>query len=205
MSPKLGFSLIELMVTVSVVTLIGAVVLYENSKFNSTILLTNLGYEIALTARQAQVFGLSSRTYQAGGSTQVGYGVYFDLADSQKFILFADVNGNNTYDNLEETSVIGINNRNYISDICTFYGGTWTCESDSPSVIRLENFTVTFLRPNPEPEFRRADGSETNIDAIKVVLKNSSNDVDKRCVLITLVGQISVKSQTVCDGTTQII
>ncbi|MEK7567727.1 MAG: prepilin-type N-terminal cleavage/methylation domain-containing protein [Patescibacteria group bacterium] len=203
-----GFTLVELMVTVSVMTLVSSVVLYENSKFNSTILLTNLGYEIALTARQAQVFGLSSKIAQIGGSTQVGYGIYFDLDDSQRFILFVDTNtagGNKySYQEGEAINIIGINNRNQVFDICTLSGTTWTC-AVANSLDSLRKTSISFLRPNPEPEFRDSAQNKITADAIKIVLKNISSETDKRCVLVTLAGQISVKSQTACDATSGII
>ena len=56
---KAGFTLIELLVSIAIFIIITSVAVWNNSQFNSTILLTDLGYEIALSVRQAQVYGIT--------------------------------------------------------------------------------------------------------------------------------------------------
>jgi prepilin-type N-terminal cleavage/methylation domain-containing protein len=78
-----GFSLIELIVAVSIITIITSVALFHQAKFSSDILITNMAYEVALTIRQAEVFGISSKgdgSLPSGLSNEkyrVGYGVHF--------------------------------------------------------------------------------------------------------------------------------
>ncbi len=65
-----GFSLIELIVVTGIFTVITAVVLANNAQFNNSVLLGNAAYDIALSVRQAQVYGLSTQAYS--GEFQLG-------------------------------------------------------------------------------------------------------------------------------------
>ncbi|MDO8492228.1 MAG: prepilin-type N-terminal cleavage/methylation domain-containing protein [bacterium] len=200
-----GFTLIELMITFAIFSIITTVIIWENSKFNSSVLLTNLSYQIALTIRQAQVYGLSSKQ-APGGSTQVGYGVFFDVSNSdqaKQFVLFADTNitgGNlNTYQSSTETistTLIGQNNQ--ISNICFKKSSGSSCYSDIPQPVNDENATIVFKRPNPEPVLRNA-ASEAGISEIKIIISPINNSAIKRCVTISKYGQISVKGQSGCE------
>lgn len=200
-----GFTLVELIITVGIMTFVSSVILFENGKFNSSILLTNLAYEAALNARQAQVFGLSSRQAPGTTSTNVGYGVYFDINSPQQFIFFADTNitgGNkNSFQPEETINTLGITNRNYISDICRRKNDLKCAIADGDTTLNKVN--ITFLRPDPEPIFKyEAAGPTYNIldaDYVVIVFKTIGNDEDKRCMVVTNAGQISIKSQNFCQ------
>lgn len=100
-----GFTLLEVIVVVAIFGIMTAVIIFNYSNFNSKVILTNMAYEIALTTRQAQVFGLGARS----GDTTVldlapnvqfesPFGMYFDLRDgtgpkantTDQFIMFVD-------------------------------------------------------------------------------------------------------------------
>ena len=129
-----GFSIVELVVTVAIFGIITSVILANNAKFNSATHLNNLIYEIALTVRQAQVFGISVRETEAGaGEFGVGYGVYFDTSNDNSFVLFADLNGNEQYDGTNElVDLLTIKGENRISQICvTDASETRTCGTNN--------------------------------------------------------------------------
>ncbi len=208
-----GFTLAELVVTVGIMTVVSSLILYENSKFNSSILLTNLAYEAALVTRQAQVFGLSSRVAPSGGATNIGYGVYFDVsspAPQTQFIFFADTNNapgyKDSFQPEEIVNIIGITNRNYVSDICRYI-------STDPPLTRfkcaianaddtLEKVSIAFLRPEPEPTFKYESSVPSYntlvADYLVIFFRTFGNAIDKRCLVVTNAGQISVKSQDAC-------
>ena len=88
-----GFTLIELLVTISIMVIIMSVVLINYHQYNSTFGITNLAYDIALSARTAQTYGVAVHADQGGsGQTQFeyGYGLHFDATDPDHYILFAD-------------------------------------------------------------------------------------------------------------------
>jgi len=99
-----GFTLVELLVTITIFVMLTAVVLWNQAKFNSTILLTNLAYDTALTIRQAQTYGINIKSFTANGDTDfVPYGVHFETTagNDKSFILFAD--RDNVFDEATQT------------------------------------------------------------------------------------------------------
>jgi hypothetical protein len=67
-----------MLVVSSIVLLITAFVIFQQQKFNSSTLLRSLTYSVALTVRQAQVYGTSVRGFTSSSGTTFGsgYGVY---------------------------------------------------------------------------------------------------------------------------------
>lgn len=49
-----GFSLLELLVVISIFTIITTIALFNQGQLNSNVLLTNLAYDVALTVREVQ-------------------------------------------------------------------------------------------------------------------------------------------------------
>jgi len=147
-----GFTLIELLVTISIFVILTGVVIFNESKFNSTVLLTNLAYDTALTIRQAQTYGINIKEF--GDNKFIPYGVHFATgANNKSFILFADVeyindssvahpyDTNATLSECETkygcVSRYTIQRGNYISDL----------KVDGASVDTLD---IVFKRPNPD-------------------------------------------------------
>src|SRR3989344_2191523 len=67
LKPSAGFSLIELMVTTSIIVIISSIILFNFPSFASRILLENLTHEIALVVRQGQVHGIGIKQTTTGG------------------------------------------------------------------------------------------------------------------------------------------
>ena len=80
-----GFTIVELIVTTGIFALITSMMLIRDAKFNSTVKLNNLTYEVALAVRQAQIFGTGVKEY-GSGDFNVGYGVHFDTANNKSFV-----------------------------------------------------------------------------------------------------------------------
>ncbi len=123
---KGGFSIIEMVVTIGIMSLIIAGMMIANSRYGDSLLVTNLAYDVALTAREAQAYGLSVKEWREGinlgDSFGAAYGLRFSKMDtntayaSKKFALFNDVSEN------------GINN--------------WTCGYGIPVPATLSNCKV---------------------------------------------------------------
>ncbi len=94
---NVGFSMVELMISIGIFMLITGILLANFPSFSSKISLENLAYEIALSIREAQIYGLSVKQFGTGGF-DYGYGIHFDNTDYNSFILFADINANQKYD-----------------------------------------------------------------------------------------------------------
>lgn len=189
-----GFTLIELLVVTGIMTILSAVILFNNAKFGGVITLRNLAYDVALTIREAQTYGISVRRFGTGaGAFGSGYGVRFVQATPAEYFMFADVDfdaGGATHpdghyngaDELVDSFKIGRGFR--ISDLCaTPNGGTKVCGQDTLDVV--------FRRPEPDAEVRANDLALLNERAEIVLLSPRGDTIS---VLVEATGQISIQS-----------
>lgn len=182
-----GFSLIELLVVTGIFTVITGVVLANNSQFNSSVLLGNAAYDIALSVRQAQVYGLSTKAYS--GEFQVGYGIHFQGAT--QYLLFADLDPdrNKRYDpgvdQVVEQYTLGRGHT--IKQFCGVRSDSTEDCSDGPE--QLTHLDIGFLRPNPDATVT-GDGP-TPYSSAKIVIQSRADET--RTVTIQSTGQMSVK------------
>jgi prepilin-type N-terminal cleavage/methylation domain-containing protein len=190
-----GFTLVELLVTISIFVVLTGVVLFNQSKFNSTILLTNLAYDTALTIRQAQNYGINIKEFNAGiggESVFVPYGVHFDISNAinnKSFILFADINSQGKFNSETLGNCIateGCVNRysikrgNFVSDL------TVTKGNNTSSTTVLD---ITFKRPNPDA----------------IITSNSVNDYSKATIYLTGVDGSTRKVNVQANGLIEIV
>lgn len=181
-----AFSLIELLVAVSIFLVISTVILANHSRFNSSVLLGSLAYDVALSVREAQVFGLSVRQFSS--SFQVGYGLRF--SGNNSYIFFVDTNGNKKYDDGVDSIV-----RSYALSrghtILRFCGITAAAlEECSDSATPITNLDIVFFRPDPDAII---SSNEPGVySSGKVVITSPGGDT--RTVNIASTGQISVQN-----------
>ncbi|MBI4086785.1 prepilin-type N-terminal cleavage/methylation domain-containing protein [Candidatus Kaiserbacteria bacterium] len=172
-----GFSLVELMVVIAIMAVLSAVVLARYKSFNSTILLRNLAYEIALSTREAQMLGISVQAAPAASNPFAhAYGVHFTPGTS--YTLFRDLDDDNQYDTGEDVSVYRIGQGNSITSVCA---GT-NC-----AFVSLD---VLFRRPEPDALFY-VNGSPLSTSS--VLIQAGSQDGNMRAVRIYPTGQIAVE------------
>lgn len=79
-----------MLVVLAIITIITTVTLSGQNTFNRSILLTDTAYTLALSMREMQTLGLSSRAF--GGVQNAGYGVNFAASTNTGYTLFADTN-----------------------------------------------------------------------------------------------------------------
>lgn len=183
-----GFSLVELVASVAIFLVITTIILVKHSDFSGTLLVENLAYDIALSVRKAQVFGLSVREFTAGSNEfNVGYGVHFDSVSNNTYIFFADRNRNEKYDDSSEIiETFTLRKGNVISEFCgTLASGAEKC---SPSDISY--LDIVFERPNPDAIIKSSVPSDTYTSA-KVTVSSPQGTQWNINTVIT--GQISVQ------------
>ena len=189
-----GFTLVELLVTITIFVILTGVVLFNQSKFNSSILLTNLAYDTALTVRQAQTYGINIKEFNVNGTGNffVPYGVHFDISAPKSFILFADLDKKGYYDFSTSTcdapsgcvNRYNISRGNYISDLCT-----------SDMICGFKKMDIVFIRPNPDAHISvSADGSTaTRVpDQVSAIIKLKGSDGSVRKVSVRNNGLIEI-------------
>lgn len=182
-----GFGLIELMVSISIMTLVSTVILVKNRSFNNALLLRNQAYEIAFTLRQAQLMAVSGNM-EATARRNI-YGVHLDLStNNRQYRLYRDDLSNiNWYDGTDATiGTLGSIDSNYVISGITNGAGT-----------SLGNtLSVSFVRPNFDAIFKTSSGS-TVPGPVNITISprdtSGYSTIPTRKVEITSTGQITVK------------
>lgn len=85
---KKGFTVLELLISLAIMGVIMAVAITGQSTYNKNILLTDTAYSVALSLRQAQSYGLSSK--KEGTFQNAGYGLHFSDSTRSYYTFFAD-------------------------------------------------------------------------------------------------------------------
>lgn len=103
MIKKTGFTLIELIVSVSIIAMVTGIFLANYSSANRRTDLTMTAQKVVTDVRLAQNYALGLARYGASGSNNVpigGWGVHIDLLNysTNRYVVFADDNGNGIYD-----------------------------------------------------------------------------------------------------------
>ncbi len=192
-----GFTLTELMVSIGIMIFVLALILVNYRKFDSGIVLTNLAYDIGLSVRKAQTYGINVRG--KNDNYTYAYGIHFDTTDQagkKSYIIFADLNpngpngtiGNGMYDGVEE-KVEGFRLQgNYaISSLCTLNASTEVCD--------VTTMDIMFKRPNPDARTYVTRNGLTSYTAEAAVIQiNTSQDPEAiKKVYVYSTGQISIK------------
>lgn len=179
-----GFTLVELLVSIGIFTVITTAAVFSHKQFNSSVLLTNLAYEMALSIRQAQSYGIAVRT-NAAFNFNSGYGIHFDTSTPTSYILFEDKSGSGTLHVRDgsdaDIQTFNITKGNKVLKLCL--DGVKPCSNTSVD--------VTFSRPNPDAYIRVGASSYS-----KAEICVSSPQGTIRKIIIESTGQISVGPDT---------
>jgi prepilin-type N-terminal cleavage/methylation domain-containing protein len=200
-----GFTLVELVVVVGIFTLIMSVALWNQRSLNNNILISNLGYEIALAVRETQAYGIGVRA-RTGASTaqdfRGGFGMFVDLSSPQQIIVFNDLDNDQVYDAPTEifaTYQFRNQNGNRITALCAEQNANQPCGIGGPT--SYQQLTILFKRPNPEALFSavgtKGNGGSTGVKSGPAyIVINTPTQNNCRAIIIDSTGQIRVESAT---------
>lgn len=180
-----AFSLIELLVAVSIFVVISTVILANHSQFNSSVLLGALAYDVALSVREAQVYGVSVRQFDS--SFQVGYGVRFSGTGS--YVFFVDTNMNYSYDDGVD-SIIRTYTLGRGHTIQYFCGTSSEGVEECSNTDGITNLDIVFYRPDPDAFITSNEPGVYSSGRIVV----ASPSGDTRSISIASTGQVSVQN-----------
>jgi prepilin-type N-terminal cleavage/methylation domain-containing protein len=147
MYKKRAFSLIELLVSLSIISMLTVLFLANYRSANRRTDLVMTAQVLVTDIRYAQANALGLKEYQ-GAMPEGGWGVSFSTAQAanNRYIIFADTNGNGLYDIGEANENLGgrevfLPNNIVIDEL--ILGGAI-----------MPTATVTFLPPDPKTFFR---------------------------------------------------
>lgn len=201
-SARAGFTLIELLVVCAIMIIVTSIILANNNQYGGQVLLQNFAYDVALSVRQAQVYGISVERFGSGsGSTfAAGYGMHFDSSLPTQYNLFADLDGTGIYDTSKAEDVspspYAINRGYKISDLCYTPSGSGseTCYSSGGGTPK----TIDILFERPEPDAYIAINGAQCYGAVAPQCESSARIVlqsprgDTMSVSVEANGQIAV-------------
>jgi prepilin-type N-terminal cleavage/methylation domain-containing protein len=213
-----GFSLVEFIVVLVIFSIMSGTSLFNFNRYKNNIETTNVAQDIALSIRQAQVYGISatdgfgdgdaSAIFGAGGngnSRDAGVinitqdrsvrGLAIDT-ESQEIILFEDLDRNNQYESSIDRviDIRTILTQNIDISVCLFNPGE--SSASRASLRSCENevtdgrVNITFQRPYPDAIISYGDFQFGR--ALIKLKDNSANDL--KYIEVNSIGNISVKS-----------
>ena len=176
-----GFSLIELMVAVGIMTLINIMIFASYPEFSQKMALKRTSEEVALIARQAQAYALGIKKSASSGDDYYGFGVHFDKNNSKTLILFTDSDSDKTYDNGELFQEFKIGAGDYVSEL-------WVCASFCQTTDTLD---VVY----PRAASMATINNDDNLSYAKITIKSprGNENKNKKLIKIWISGQISVE------------
>ncbi len=179
-----GFTLIELMVSIAIFAFMTAFMLAKYGGFNQSVLLTNLAYDVALTIRTAQSYGLNVKSAKRDTNDfKFPYGVHFQK-NVTSFVFFVDGNSNGIYDATDQSiSTSNIKRGNKISEICV--GSVSFCADINSSL------DITFKRPDPDAIIKVGTDTINSYSYARITLSLSDGSAIRK-VSVYSTGQIAV-------------
>lgn len=204
-----------MLVVLAIIIIVTGIAIGGHSSFDRTLSLNNAAYGIALTLREAQTYGFTSRGYT--GIQNTGYGVQFSSATPTSFTFFADTYpgvganqkpdtspGNGRYDPGQAPT--GCPGRECVTSytLATGYtvakfcvkpptGSAWLC-SGADNLTRLD---IVFKRPESDARISARTGSASSgyvTTYVRACVSVQGPSGDTRTVSVSETGQIAVSN-----------
>ena len=198
---KSGFTIIELMVTITIVVLVTGLIMIQYSSFNSSVLLKSQAYLTAFDIREAQTLAVGVRGQ--GAEFREEYGLYFSMAASDRnwYVLFQDKDALGVQNPVrfqpgEEIGVpYKVDPRFSIINICATNSSSRTCYAADPHVTgevvdtTVNSLAISFKRPDFDAMFYVP--GKSNVLSVEIKF-GTPNSTIVRTVTVYQTGQISV-------------
>jgi len=191
---KLGFGLVELLVSVSIILLVTSIIMSRHGSYNGAVLLRSQAYQVALLAREVQLSAVSA-VGETGEYRNV-YGLYFSTnapVSGNYYYTFRDTNGNMFFDSPEQVGARNnIDRRFVIAEIRLVDGSGATLSTPT-------NLSVVFQRPNFDALFYTAASAAAYpaVSTVEIDIRtrgtSGSGVGEVRTVEISRTGQIIVQ------------
>ena len=89
--------MLELLVTIAIYIMMISIVLASYRTFNTNAIFVNASEDIILALRQAQVYGVGTKTSSVVCGFACPYGVHIDMSDANGLTIFVDLDSDKVY------------------------------------------------------------------------------------------------------------
>lgn len=198
-----GFTLLELLLVIGILGVITTVILSSHSRFGGEIILRSLAYDMTLSIRQAQTYGISVKSNVGTNQFAYGHGIHIAMANPRNYILFADsyelVGGSSVLansdgsdgmykDEREQITSYTLGGGYSIKELCVSNVSGETCYDPGSSAV----LDVTFVRPEPDAYILLSDGSTPKLYSSASITLLSPRGYE-RTITISVTGQVSIQ------------
>ncbi len=187
-----AFTVLELLVSVSIISVILSVVFWNYTGFNDNLAVSGAAQEMAIAIRQAQTYGINVKeTAVNSGTFSSAYGIYLNSSVPNSYRIFVDLNNNNAYDSGESVEQVILRNGVIISGVCD----STICPPALPVPSGATGVNITFLRPSPDARMYFTNSSGTNtygtVNSARIQLSSPKNK--SVYVNIEVTGQVTIQ------------
>jgi len=194
-----GMTYVELIIVLSIFSVMSSIVLFNYGKFQAKVDIKNLANDIALKIVQSQkdaISGKLSTTQPTSRSWKPSYGVYFNSIENKSFIYFIDLEDpeqNGLYNTLslcpsdidECIDKINITKGNNISNLQVFY------PIGTPNPPSENDLSIVFTRPSSGAVISSNGLKLTDFNYVQITV-SSSDDSTKGYIKVYPSGRIQV-------------
>jgi|GEM_PF-2436419 len=149
-SRNFGFTMIELLISISIISIISGVVFFNYPRLNQDVLLNRAAREMTLALREAQSRAVSVTPLEGSSGFPTNFGVALQSGGTE-FILFSDgiITENLKYDEGADAIPCGTNNDDECVKIFKYTQGVRIESIKGPSGAAMGQMNVLFYRPDP--------------------------------------------------------
>lgn len=157
---NIGFTIFELLVSISIIALLSGLILVNYHSANKRLELVNAAQKMVSDIRLTQNYALGLKEFN-GVPPSGGWGLYFNLSSSGSYVIFADSNNDKDYTSGEEFKIF--NSPAGIEMSSVYVGQTAVADSA----------VITFIPPDPTIYITDAELF------IKITLKENQGNTTK--------------------------
>lgn len=191
--PDGGFTLIELVVVMAIVSILAGMLLYAGRTSQNERAVTNAAYEIASLMREAQTYGGGVRETTSTSDAFESYGVHVQQSDTRTVTLFADEGGDHDFEASKDSVVATkkLSGGIVMDDFCFTTGGSEACAGGNS-----RHATVTY-GPNSQTAVittftNNGYNGATTRDQLRIIITDATGTFT-RTVIADKTGLISVE------------